>query len=46
MRKRQMTPIPLDIPSRDEGWLDLNSTAVVEVTSEDKDCPVESALVA
>ena len=46
MRKRQMTPIPLDIPSRDEGWLDLNSTAVVEVTSEDKDYPVESALVA
>ena len=46
MRKRQMTPIPLDVPSRDEGWLDLDRLAVVEVTSEDKDYPVESALVA
>jgi hypothetical protein len=46
MRKRQVTPIPLDVPSRNEGWLDLGRLAVVEVTSEDKDCPVESALVA
>jgi hypothetical protein len=46
MRKRQMTPIPLDVPSRDEGWLDLDRLAVVEFTSEDKDYPVESALVA
>jgi hypothetical protein len=46
MRKRQMTPIPLDVPSRDEGRLDLDRLAVVEVTSEDKDYPVESALVA
>jgi hypothetical protein len=27
-----------------EGWLDLDGLAVVEVTSEDKDYPVESAL--
>jgi hypothetical protein len=46
MRKRHMTPTPLDVPSRDEGWLDLDRFAVVEVTSEDKDYPVESALVA
>jgi len=46
MRKRQMTPNSLDVPSRDEGWLDLDRLAVVEVTSEDKDYPVESALVA
>jgi XRCC1 N terminal domain len=46
MRKRQMTPNPLDVPSRDEGWLDLDRLAVVEVTSEDKDHTVESALVA
>src|SRR5205807_9192135 len=26
-------------------WLDLNTAAVVEVTSEDKDSPVESALL-
>jgi hypothetical protein len=46
MRKRHMTPIPLDVPSRDEGWLDIDRLAMVEVTSEDKDYPVESALVA
>jgi hypothetical protein len=45
MRKRQMTPIPLDLLSRNEGWLDLDREAVVEVTSEQKDYPVESALV-
>jgi hypothetical protein len=45
MRKRLMTPIPLDVPSRGEGWLDLDRLAVVEVTSEDKEYPVESALV-
>src|ERR1700681_927010 len=46
MRKRLIMPSPLDVPSRDEGWLDLDRLAVVEVTSEDKDYPVESALVA
>jgi hypothetical protein len=30
----------------DEGWLDLDRAAVVEVTSEEKEYPVESALVA
>ena len=30
MRKRQMTPIPLDLLSRNEGWLDLDREAVVE----------------
>jgi hypothetical protein len=45
MRKRQMRPIPLDLLSRNEGWLDLDREAVVEVTSEQKDYPVESALV-
>src|SRR5713226_1636145 len=44
MRKRLITPIPQD-RSRDEGWLDLDGVAVVEVTSEDKDYPVESALL-
>src|SRR6202166_1349265 len=46
MRKRLITPIPQDIPHLDEGWLDLDRAAVVEVTSEEKDYPVESALVA
>src|SRR5437764_2146320 len=45
MRKRLITPIPQDGPPRDEGWLDLDGAAVVEVTSEEKDYPVESALV-
>src|ERR1022692_3925960 len=46
MRKRLITPIPQDAPTLDEGWLDLDDAAVVEVTSEDKKYPVESALVA
>jgi len=45
MRKRLITPSPQDAPSLDEGWLDLDGMAVVEVTSEDKEHPVESALV-
>jgi hypothetical protein len=35
MRKRLITQIPQDILPLDEGWLNLDSTAVVEVTSED-----------
>jgi hypothetical protein len=46
MRKRLITPIPKDAPHPDEGWLDLDGAAVVEVTSEEKEYPVESALVA
>ena len=45
MRKRLITPIPQTARPDDEGWLDLNAAAVVEVTSEDKDYPVESALL-
>jgi hypothetical protein len=47
MRKRLTTPIPIpqDAPPRDEGWLELDRAAVVEVSSEEKDYPVESALV-
>jgi len=46
MRKRLITPSPQDAAAHHEGWLDLNRAAVVEVTSEEKDYPVESALVA
>jgi hypothetical protein len=42
MRKRLVTPIA-DRKDRQQGWLDLERAAVVEVTSEDKDFPVESA---
>src|ERR1017187_10817333 len=45
MRKRLITPIPQDVPPPDEGWLNLDRAAVVEVTSEKKDYPVEFALV-
>jgi len=45
MRKRLITPIPQDSPHLDEGWLDLAGAAVVEVTSEEKEYPVESALI-
>src|ERR1700723_4588508 len=45
MRKRLITPIRQDVPHLDEGWLDLDREAVVEVTSEERDYPVESALV-
>jgi F5/8 type C domain-containing protein len=44
MRKRLITATPQDAGAHDEGWLDLNRLAVVEVTSEDKDYPVEFAL--
>src|ERR1700675_286184 len=46
MRKRLITPIPQDAPPLDDGWLDLDDAAVVEVTSEENGYPVESALVA
>jgi hypothetical protein len=46
MRKRLITPIPQNVPLPDEDWLNLDCAAVVEVTSEEKDYPVESALIA
>src|ERR1019366_8805842 len=45
MRKRLVTPIPQDVPPLDEGWLELDDAAGGEVTSEEKEYPVESALV-
>jgi hypothetical protein len=45
MRKRLITPTPQSASSPSEDWLDLDSAAVVEVTSEEKGYPVESALV-
>ena len=43
MRKRIITPTAETIRSRAEGWLDVKRAAIVEITSEDKDYPVESA---
>jgi hypothetical protein len=45
MRKRLITPTAERIRARGEGWLDVERAAVVEVTSEDKDFPIESAFV-
>jgi hypothetical protein len=45
MRKRVFTPTPLGTRPRDEGWLDLDRAASVEVTSEEKDYEIDSALV-
>ena len=43
MRKRLITPTPESFRAYGEDWLDVERAAVVEVTSEDKDFPVESA---
>ncbi len=45
MRKRLITPTQETVRTRGEGWLDVERAAVVEVTSEDKDYPVETAFV-
>src|SRR6266567_7973711 len=45
MRKRLITPSPQDAAAHDEGWLDPTRAGVVEVTSEDREYPVETALV-
>jgi hypothetical protein len=42
MRKRIIAR-PLHTPPHEQGWLDLESTASVEVTSEDNAFPIESA---
>ncbi len=45
MRKRLITPTQSTVRSRGEGWLDVERAAMVEITSEHKDYPVESAFV-
>ena len=45
MRKHLIAPIPQSAPALNEGWRNLDDAAVVEVTSEEKKYPVESALV-
>jgi hypothetical protein len=45
MRKRLITPSPQAGTPHDEGWMDLDRKAMVEVTSEEKEYPVEAALV-
>ena len=45
MRKSVITAIPPDVSQDDEGWLDLERLARVEVSSEEESHPVEAALV-
>src|SRR6266496_228155 len=44
MRKRFATQNSATVQARGEGWLDLEHAATVEVTSENKDFPIESSL--
>src|ERR1700730_8295293 len=44
MRKSMITQIP-SAPSRDEAWMDVDRIASVEVSSEESDYPIESALL-
>jgi hypothetical protein len=43
MRKRFISPALETVQSHTEGWLDVEREATVEITSEEKDFPVESA---
>ncbi|MEJ2007350.1 MAG: discoidin domain-containing protein [Acidobacteriota bacterium] len=45
MRKRMITPGQAEAVRPDQGWLNLDTLAQVEVTSEDAEHPIESALV-
>ena len=45
MRKRIIAPLEKEAASSEDDWLDLESLAEVEVTSEDAAHPIESALV-
>jgi len=46
MRKnKKVTRVPESIPAPDQGWLDVEQAASVEVSSEDENYPIESALL-
>jgi hypothetical protein len=45
MRKRIIAPVPGNVAAADPGWMDLEQLAEVEITSEDVDHPIESALI-
>jgi len=45
MRKRIITPVRQESATPDEDWLYLEELVEVEITSEDPDCPIESALL-
>ncbi|MHB8069051.1 MAG: hypothetical protein ACYDIC_14270 [Desulfobaccales bacterium] len=45
MRKRIIDQGPRDVAAAEQGWLDLECLAQVEITSEDIDYTIESALI-
>jgi len=45
MRKRIITPTQPDTASSEQGWLNMEELAEVEITSEDAAHPIESALL-
>ena len=45
MRKRQITRIPQSVSPHDQAWVNVDRIASVEVTSEESDYPIESALL-
>jgi hypothetical protein len=45
MRKRIIGQGPREVSAAEQGWLDLERLAQVEITSEDVDYPIESALI-
>jgi hypothetical protein len=44
MRKQLITPTPKSARPSDQTWLDVDSKALVQVTSEENGYPIESAL--
>jgi hypothetical protein len=45
VRKSQITQIPQSAQPRDQAWVDVDRIASVEVTSEESEYPIESALL-
>jgi len=45
MRKRILGPSPGEVAATEPGWLNFEHLAQVEITSEDVDHPIESALI-
>jgi hypothetical protein len=45
MRKRIIAPGPGNVAAAEPGWMDLERLAQVEITSEDIEHPIESALI-
>ncbi len=45
MRKRLISPTSERVRPHDEGWIDVDAAAVVEVSSEEESYPIESALL-